>query len=113
MLTFLSKFKANETNLILDWENVDIKRDDIVMISKYKEDCPSNLNEDSFSVQSFGYKVMFDEYLNYCSSLGGTELVPSSQDDLLMIHNTFKSSSESKCNNKFWAPIRQAKKRKY
>lgn len=82
------------------------------MISKFKVTCPSKLNEDSFSVQSFGFKVMFDDYLNYCSNLGGTELVPDSQEDLVMIHNTFKTlSSETKCSNKFWAPIRQSQQK--
>ena len=78
-----------------------------IEIIDLKENCPSKLNENKFSMVGFGKRVLFGDYLNLCYGLGGSEFVPETEEDLLKIRESFQEF-ENNCSNKFWVPIRQS-----
>ena len=98
--------QVDSTGLVLDWSQTGIFRGENVMMTSLETLCPAHLNDDKHTIVGFEDKKMFPDYVSLCRGLGATELVPSSQEDLKMIIDSFEDFSGN-CNNKFWVPVRQ------
>ena len=51
-------------------------------------------------------KLLFDQALAACHSLGGRMSVPASDDDIRRMVESF-TDLRGNCNSKFWVPVRQ------
>ena len=98
--------KGESNGLVLDWNTVKMERGDTVMMIKKNVNCPTSLGREKSEVIGFGQRVKFEAASASCLALGGEQVVPLGEEEVVRISEGFQDFKKD-CDNKFWVPVRQ------